>query len=178
MLADIISILLLCSFVHSQTEETSKSRHKPPPLHIPRNTNPSVFTFSPTSTSSQSPSPAPFTPSFLNSLNDLQNSTPRSPNQVPSRAQRHHSQTTPVISRRQRSFTSASSNSRQTTPSTPSTSSFRHPSASFTSISSSKRSRTPASASREHQRCCKELINNVHQFNRVQFAVLFGTLLD
>ena len=125
-----------------------------------------------------SPSPAPFTPSFLNSLNDIQKSTPRSQNQVPSRAQRHHSQTTPVISRRQRSFTSASSNSRQTTPSTPSTSSFLHPSASFTSISSSKRSRTPASASREHQRCCKELINNVHQFNRVQFAVLFGTLLD
>ena len=113
MLAYVILIFLLCSFKTSscsQTEETSKSRHKPPPLHIPPNTNPSVFTFSPTSTSSQSPSPAPFTPSFLNSLNDLQNSTPRSPNQVPSRAQRHHSQTTPVISRRQRSFTSASTN--------------------------------------------------------------------
>ena len=81
MLANVISIFLLCSFKTSscsQTEETSKSRHKPPPLHIPRNTNPAVFTFSSTSTSSQSTSLALFTPSFLNSLNGLQNSTPRS----------------------------------------------------------------------------------------------------
>ena len=124
MLADIILIVLLTSFTTSscsQTEETSKPRHKPPPLHIPRNTNPSIFTFSPSSTSSYSPSPAPFTPSFLNSLTDPHNSTPRSPNQATSRAQLSQPQTTPSISRRQRSVTSASSNSRQTTPSTPST---------------------------------------------------------
>ena len=122
MLADIILIVLLTSFTTSscsQTEETSKPRHKPPPLHIPRNTNPSIFTFSPSSTSSYSPSPAPFTPSFLNSLTDPHNSTPRSPNQATSRAQLSQPQTTPSISRRQRSVTSASSNSRQTTPSTP-----------------------------------------------------------
>ena len=121
MLADIILIVLLTSFTTSscsQTEETSKPRHKPPPLHIPRNTNPSIFTFSPSSTSSYSPSPAPFTPSFLNSLTDPHNSTPRSPNQATSRAQLSQPQTTPSISRRQRSVTSASSNSRQTTPST------------------------------------------------------------
>ena len=123
MLADIILIVLLTSFTTSscsQTEETSKPRHKPPPLHIPRNTNPSIFTFSPSSTSSYSPSPAPFTPSFLNSLTqtDPHNSTPRSPNQATSRAQLSQPQTTRSISRRQRSVTSASSNSRQTTPST------------------------------------------------------------
>ena len=124
MLADIILIVLLTSFTTSscsQTEETSKPRHKPPPLHIPRNTNPSIFTFSPSSTSSYSPSPAPFTPSFLNSLTDPHNSTPRSPNQATSRAQLSQPQTTPSISRRQRSVTSASSNSQQTPPSTPST---------------------------------------------------------
>ena len=172
MLADIILIVLLTSFTTSscsQTEETSKPRHKPPPLHIPRNTNPSIFTFSPSSTSSYSPSPAPFTPSFLNSLTDPHNSTPRSPNQVTSRAQLFQPQTTtPRISWRQRSVTSASSNSRQTTPSTPSTYSFRHRSLSSIS-SSSKRSRTP---SREHQRCCKELVNNVHSFNRAEKAAL------
>ena len=112
MLADIILIVLLTSFTTSscsQTEETSKPRHKPPPLHIPRNTNPSIFTFSPSSTSSYSPSPAPFTPSFLNSLTDPHNSTPRSPNQATSRAQLSQPQTTPSISRRQRLVTSASS---------------------------------------------------------------------
>ena len=115
MLADIILIVLLTSFTTSscsQTEETSKPRHKPPPLHIPRNTNPSIFTFSPSSTSSYSPSPAPFTPSFLNSLTDPHNSTPRSPNQATSRAQLSQPQTTPSISRRQRSVTSASSKTR------------------------------------------------------------------
>ena len=175
MLADIILIVLLTSFTTSscsQTEETSKPRHKPPPLHIPRNTNPSIFTFSPSSTSSYSPSPAPFTPSFLNSLTDPHNSTPRSPNQATSRAQLSQPQTTPSISRRQRSVTSASSNSRQTTPSTPSTSSFRHRSLSSIS-SSSKCSRTP---SREHQRCCKELVNNVHSFNRALEGPLNGVL--
>jgi hypothetical protein len=116
MLADIILIVLLTSFTTSscsQTEETSKPRQKPPPLHIPRNTNPSIFTFSPSSTSNYSPSPAPFTPSFLNSLTDPHNSTPRSPNQATSRPQLSQPQTTPSISRRQRSVTSASSNSRQ-----------------------------------------------------------------
>ena len=65
-----------------------------------------------------------------------------------------------------------SSRSLQTTPSTPSTSSFLHQSQ--TSSTTSKRSHTPSrtrtSSSRELQACCKQLITNVHDYNRLEKA--------
>ena len=163
--------------VCTSRKNDTQPRQKPPPLFFSsRNTNPSVFTFSPGSASSHSPSP--FTPSFAGSLPHPPNSTPQSSTEPPTQPSSHNrihaSAVTPVLARRnvQRPFPTPSScsGSRQTTPSTPSTSSFLHNSQ--TSSTTSKRSRTPSrtqkSSGRELQRCCKLIINEVHAFNRVE----------